>query len=259
LINALNEGGNRKVIESLTTFYTERPDIEPPFTDAENSIYEDHKLPAWSGIASPLIVGDAYYFYSSLRDVFADGSYGGSPITPAIGYEPIAKVASSDLPNLNNYVNIDLRAPDEIIIRSVQQYVAYAREELNMASVKKRISPTKFESWERTLLLPYLDLRIWLRASGLNLKKPEIAQILCRHGKNFKRGDDAIREAKLLFGDDLDCRTDFLETLTAQGIYELEENRAVHQFLKIGMPARKIADRLSITMKAVALHKRYPI
>ena len=88
------------------------------------------------------------------------------------------------------------------------------------------------------------------------MKKTDVAKILCRHGEGFKRGDAAIKQAKELFGEDLDRRTDYLETLTAQGIYELEEKRAVHELLRKGMSARKIADRLKITVKSVNMHKK---
>lgn len=246
MIKLINDGESEGVIHHLTEFYKQHPSREPVITEEEKASYVDYDYSCWSRAASPLIVADADYFACAVMNIKQE----------CLKTTPIAKVVPN-LSNLHNYLNVDLKAPDDIIMESVKRYIAHARTELKMESVKKRISTSKLISWNRILLLPYLDLMIWLRASGLTLEKSDIAKLLYRHGEGYKRGDTTIRFAKDLFGENLKYRTDFLETLTVQGIYEADENRAVNELLNKGMSARRVAEKLKLTVKAVESHKKY--
>lgn len=248
MIALINDDKSNEVLEKLTTFFTQTPSYEPPVNSEDKTFDTDYDFPPWSRAASPLIKADADYFTHAVMSIRQE----------CTDITPIAKVLP-DLTELHNYVNIDLRAPDDILINAIKRYIGHARNEINIEGFTKQISATNFSSWQRVLLLPYLDLKIWLRASGLTLIKREVSQILYRHGHGYKRGDSTIKLAKRLFGEDLRCRTDFLETLTAQGIHEVDENRAVHELLNRGMSARRIADKLKITTNAVDMHKKYKI
>ena len=225
MIALIKKGESSRVIEHLINFYKEKPGIEPSISDEEKASYVDYDFSCWSRAASPLIVADSLYISNAISSIRED-CLETSPLTKAVHDK-------YNLSHLYDYVSLDLKAPDEIIIKSIKQYIAYARSELKIEGMEKRISVARINGWKRCLLLPYLDLKIWLEASGLTLKKTDE-----------------------LFGEDLDRRTDYLETLTAQGIYELEEKRAVHELLRKGMSARKIADRLKITVKSVNMHKK---
>jgi len=252
MINALNEGDNEGVIKSLTNFYTQPFSYEPPISN-EGSAFD---YPSWAVVARPLIVEDAYQFKHALLGIINDEFYSTSSEIPEIGYESIGRLAPH-LDGVQNHYKLNLNAPDDIIIESVMKAVAHARKELGIKPVLKRFSGDKYQTWQKQLLLPYLDLKIWLRATNKTMINRNIARALWKSSDDKGKLDRTISSAKMLFGKKLNERTYYLEALTVQGVQEDSENIAVHECETKGMGAKKIARRLGLDESTVKMHLKY--
>jgi len=246
IIDYLNKRKITDVIYGLNNFYEQSADEEPPITDEEQACYDKYDFPDWSRAASPLTVGDAEYFSNAISTIKHD----------CLRIEPISNLMH-DLPYLHNYMNIDLTAPDDIIIKAVMANVDKARQELGIKKLVKRYTGKEFFSWQTHKLLPYLDLLIWSKAVGIRLTKDDAIEVLF-DGEDNRKLDKTMDLVKLFFGKDINERTDALEALTAQGIQELSESNWVNELNADGMVEKSIAKKAKLSLSTVRMHGIYP-
>jgi hypothetical protein len=108
---------------------------------------------------------------NSLESPIAGNSYDQTRIPPGNCHGPR---------DLIGYIHaaIDLSAPDEILVEHFKKYVAQQRASLNWQSREKTVSERDFRDWHHLRLLPFLDLTLWSKASGIKLTNIHLANLL---------------------------------------------------------------------------------
>jgi len=84
---------------------------------------------------------------------------------------------SENAPSLSLSAEIDLAAPDKIIIEDFRRWIKSARETFSIQS-RSYFTDAMLESWSRNRLLPFIDLTIWARENNTNISDAAMGNTL---------------------------------------------------------------------------------
>ena len=65
-------------------------------------------------------------------------------------------------------VEVDMNAPDELVLDSFKNWLKDARTRFNIAG-KSRFTPAMMKSWTDNQILPYIDLCLWAKTSDVHI------------------------------------------------------------------------------------------
>lgn len=118
-------------------------------------------------------------------------------------------------------VRVNLSLPDKVLIDQFKLFLKGRRSHLQRlgTTIENRQKPD-FAGWQRFGVLPYLDLQIWERESGMNIPNRVMADAIFPQGEG---GEEVVRKTTAKLADELLTRK-HLETLVALAAHEIAEN-----------------------------------
>ncbi len=94
----------------------------------------------------------------------------------------------------NIYFNINLNAPDELILQEFKDQLAQARKKHQIKSRKRFFTQKDIEHWCDYGVLPFCDLISWARYAQITIPHRVIADALFKHGD---KGEESIRRTTI--------------------------------------------------------------
>lgn len=127
--------------------------------------------------------------------------------------------------NLN--VTVNMLLPDKVLIEQFKQLLQKNRDSLTrVGCVIENTEKPNFSAWCEHGVLPYLDLQMWQRETGLKIPNRVMADAIFPPGEG---GEEKIRKTTKELAVNLLARN-HLETLAALAAHEIAERNSDHSF-----------------------------